>query len=209
MALTFPYPLSFLSRWLEPSQVTFALTRNDEMSGGGDGRYWAAQLASPIWRVNMVLRARYPEEGWAIDAKIDALNGSARAFLFSDPCYAPPVDPGGSVVVEAIGEDRTALAFAGLPAGFMLRVGMRLSIAWGADRQYLATISEEVTANSEGVTGLCSVMPYLPFGIGVGATVEMVEPVLKVIIPPGGHNPFTFYAGNYMAGGTLSLIQKV
>lgn len=82
MEISDVYPLSFLSDQLITKQaVTVSLKRNDEQSGSGDGRYWIAQLARPLWQVEMTLEAMGRScipRARAIDAKIRALAAFSR-----------------------------------------------------------------------------------------------------------------------------------
>ncbi len=212
MALTFPYPLDFLNDYLREGSSTLSIQRNDELSGSGDGRYWTAELARPLWTITLPLVARRPAEARALDAKIIALNGSAKTLLWADPSYAPAFGATvelalATVTVASISTDRTALAFTGLPSGWVLSTGDRFSIVYG-ERYYLATISEDATADSAGATGEVSVFPYLPFGVSIGAVAEIVRPVMKCLIPPSGYTGFTFQPGNYGDGASLTLLQK-
>lgn len=210
MSLTFPYPLAFLSDALcTRDDVLLTLRRNDEISGSGDGRYWTAQLARPIWSATVNISYQHRARAREIDAKIRALNGSANAFLWADPFYRTSVDPGSSATISAIGADRTTIALTGLPAGYVINPGDRLSIAWGTDRYYLAEVAETVAASGSGLTGQFGVMPYLPLSISTGAAVEMAKPVVKMIIPPDGYTPFSSRPGRFSQGASIQMLQKV
>ena len=213
MAVASTYPLSFLSDILrEDGAVTLDLQRNDELSGGGDGRYWAAELARPIWTVSLNLAALgrgCVPRAREIDAKIRAL-GVNRAFLWCDPTYGGPSNGAvaGPVTVASISADRTAIAFAGLPAGFTLAPGDRFSIAWGSGRYYMAELTEAKVANGSGVTAQIGVYPYPPLSIAAGAAVEMAAPVIKAIVPPKGHKPYGYIRDFVAQGATLTMLQK-
>ncbi len=143
-----------------------------------------------------------------------ALNGSSDSFLFADPAYSGPAFGAtvelalATVTVASINANRTAMSFAGMPPGFALRVGDRLSIPHGTDRQFYSALSSDGVADGAGKTGEISVFPYLPFGVAVGFVVELVKPTLKVIIPPSGYTPFTVYPGPYAAGASITMPQK-
>lgn len=215
MALTFPYPLDFLSDHLREGTVALSMMRNDELSGSGDGRYWTAQLARPLWAVSLGLAARRAEEARRLDAKILALNGSSKTLLWADPSYSGPAFGAtvelavSTVTVGAINDDRTAISFAGLPGSFALSAADRFSIIYGTDRYYFGTLSEDAVASTEGSTGEVAVFPYLPFGIAVGSAIEVIRPVLKCIIRPDGYTGFTAMPGGYGSGASLTLLQKV
>ncbi|MCB5412345.1 hypothetical protein [Pseudogemmobacter faecipullorum] len=144
MALTFPYPLAFLSDVLRAGDVSFDMRRNDEMSGSGSGQFWAAELAPPLWQVTMSLAARRPEQAREIDAKIRALGIGRQTLLFTDPTYAPAsrIDPGGSASIGSISADRTRISLAGLLPDYVATIGDRISVSLGAGRYWTAELAE-------------------------------------------------------------------
>lgn len=210
MALADVYPLAFLSDLLRHQSLTLDLLRFDEQSGSGDGRFWAARLATPLWQVTapMIVRDRFAAA--EISAKIRALDGMRRQFLFEDKSYSPASGgvPGSSVKIASISADRTAIALNSLPAGYRVTAGDRMSIAWGSGRYFFAEFAETVTANGSGVTAQIAIMPYLPQSIATGAAVELARPRLKAIVPPGGFTPFTDIPGRLSQGASLILLQK-
>lgn len=214
MTVESTYPLAFLSDILrEDGAVTLTLQRNDEMSGAGDGRYWSAELSRPIWTASMNLAARgrgCVQRAREIDAKIRAL-GVNRAFLWADPAYPGPSGgvAGAGVTISAISADRTALTLAGLPAGFVLAAGDRLSVMWGNGRYYMAELTEAGLADGAGLTGSIGVYPYPPLALTAGTSVEMAAPVLKAIVPPGGFVPHGYIRNFVAQGASLNILQKV
>lgn len=211
MALADVYPLAFLSDLLAPrGDCQFSLRRFDEQSGSGDGRFWTARLAGPLWEVSLSLSPRRRDAAAEISAKIRALDGMRRQFLFEDKSYSPASGgvSGASVRVASINADRTAIALNGLPVGYRVTAGDRMSIAWGSGRYFFAEFVETVTANGSGITPQAAIMPYLPQGIAASAAVEMTRPRLKVIVPPGGFTPFTDIPGRLSQGASLTMLQK-
>lgn len=211
MALTFPYPLAFLSDVLRAGDVSFDMKRNDEMSGSGSGQFWAAELAPPLWQVTMSLAARRPEQAREIDAKIRALGIGRQTLLFTDPTYAPAsrINPGGSASIGSISADRTRISLSGLLPDYVATIGDRISVSLGAGRYWTAELAEGAAANTSGVTPLVTVTPYLPLGINIGARVELIAPVLRCFVPPSGHKPFGMTPGRIALGASLTLLQKV
>lgn len=209
MALTFPYPLDFLSEHIRVTQIPLALRRFDETSGSGDGRVWSARLAAPLWTATLPLVARSWAEARAVEAKILALDGMTKSFLWADPVYVPAAGgtAGRYVSVSAVSADRTAVVLSGLPAGYAVSTGDRLSITGGSGRVYFATIAEDGTADSSGDTDGLSVYPYLPLWVVAGAAVEMDRPYLKACVED--YTGFTAMPGKYSQGASLSLLQRV
>ncbi|ABN75746.1 hypothetical protein [Cereibacter sphaeroides] len=201
MALSNPYPLSFLSSKLRIDSIVFTPRRNDEMSGSGDGRFWIAQLARPLWQVEVSLSARTAAEAREIDAKMHALDGMG-AFLFADPSYSP-VDgnPGTAITVGSIGAARKQIGLSGLAGGFTPSAGDRLSIRSGG-RTYFGSIAD-------GGSALVSIWPALPRWVVAGQAVEMVRPVISVMVPPGGYAPFRVRPDFIGREASISMLQKV
>ena len=209
MALVQPYPLDFLSDILRLGDVKWNVQRSDETSGSGDGQFWAAEMARPLWTVDLTLGAYYLRFSREVDAKIRAL-GVNRPMLFADPTYEPARggDPGNAVTIASIGDKRVTLALAGLPADYEVTPGDRLSIVSG-ETYYFGEFSEGATASSEGETGEIAIFPPLFFANGAGDPVEMTRPVLKATVVVDGHTPYTANLGRTASGASLSLRQKV
>jgi hypothetical protein len=220
MAVESIYPLDFLSDLLVTKEaVTVSLQRYDETSGTGGGDIWRAQLAPPKWTVEMTFPAlsrHQVSRAREIDAKFRAL-GVNRAFLWADPTYVGPASGvtdvllATEVMVGSINSDRTSIAFSGLPAGYVMSAGDRLSIVYGASgarSYYMAELTEGVTANSDGDTSEVALYPYLPFGVSAGAEVEIIKPVCKMILNDDGYTPFSYIRGEAPTGAAVSMIQK-
>lgn len=203
------YPLSFLSDLIRAKSVTPGFRRSDQHSGSGDGRYWSAELAKPLWTFDIPLATDRANVARRVDAKMFAM-GVNRPFLFIDPSYDGPAEgnPGSAVALASISADRTAVALFGLPGGFKLYAGDRIGISFGDDRYYLGVLADDVIANGAGSTAQVMVTPWVALGIAPGAAVEMVSPVIKVIVPPGGYKAFSVSPGRLASNATLSLLQK-
>lgn len=213
MALTFPYPLAFLSAHLCTTDgVQLEIMRNDEQSGSGDGRYWTAQLARPLWKATLTLAAKHAADARALNAKIWALDGTKNAFLWSDPSYSGATGgaAGTGVTVSAISTDRTRVSLTGLPASFAIAAGDRLSISYGSGRVYYGTFAEDRTASSAGAAASTAVFPYIPAGVSVGDAVEMDKPFFKAFVPPDGFTPYPVNPKyKWAEGASLTLLQRV
>ena len=210
MALSYPYALDFLAKCLIGPEIPLVLQRFDEMSGSGDGRFWAAQLASPLWGASYSLYAKHPAHAREINAKVNALDGVSKTFLWCDPYYPGPasgVTAGlGSVTVSAIRADRGAIALTGLPSGFTLTAGDFVSITFSSGRVYFGQFAEGGNANASGVLAQRELRPYLPQGIATGATVQLVRPYFKAIVTE--YQPFANYRGNWGQSASISILQK-
>ncbi|WP_273688464.1 hypothetical protein [Ketogulonicigenium vulgare] len=215
MTLPDLYPLAFLGDLIATrAEVTMTLQRYDEMSGGGDGRRWAAELAPPLWTASFDLnnlsrdcigRAR------GIDARFRAL-GTNRAFLWADPTYSGPaqgVNPhlvNADVRVAAFSADRTRITFSGLPAGFEFAAGDRFSAPWGTGRYYLGEIADGGAVAGGSVQ--VAVYPYPPLSLQVGAQVELLRPVCRMFVPDDGYTPYSYRRGSAATGASVTMLEK-
>ncbi|RNF35386.1 hypothetical protein [Paracoccus methylarcula] len=213
MALTYPYPLAFLSELLHAGDVTFDLQRNDELSGSGDGRYWGAELARPLWTAEFPLQPVAKPEARAINARIHALDGVSRSFLLADPSYPGPAfgDNSGleAVTVDAVRANRTQIGLAGLPNGFVATIGDYITILGPNGQVYFGQFLETSSPVSDGTIFGREVRPVLPLWVAPGQAVLLVEPYFRAIIPPGGFRPYRMNLGDHASGASLTILQKL
>lgn len=214
MALSFPYSLAQFSDHLRANAVTFSPKRRDEQSGSGDGRVWSVQLSPPLWTAEVSLAPREAGLARDLEALIDGLDGSRGTFLFADPTYPGPAsgsDGLGDVFISGIrSSDRGAIGLTGLPSGFALTRGDRLSIEFASGRIYFGRFIEGGTASQAGNLGQREIRPYLPQGVVAGAKVELVKPRMKASIMPGGYKPFDYGLPNGLiaTGASITIMQR-
>ena len=211
MALTFPYALDFLAKCLTGDRVPLALQRFDERSGSGDGRVWSARLATPLWGAAYGLYSKDAADARAIKAKVNALDGMSKTLLWADPYYKGPASGAttglGAVTISGIRSDRGAIALTGMPVGFELTAGDYLSVGYGSGRIYFGAFAEGGVAGSTGGLGQKEIYPYLPLGIAVGATVELVRPHFKAMVTD--FTPFASFRGRWGDSASISIMQKI
>lgn len=209
MALSYPYALDFLANCLGGERIPLALQRFDEQSGGGDGRFWSAQMATPLWGATYPLYAKSAAHAREINAKVYALDGMSKTMLWADPYYSGPASGAtavlGAVTISGIRADRGAIALTGMPEGFVLSAGDYLSINYG-QRVYFGTFAEGGTAGSAGGMGQKEIRPYLPLNITTGATVELVRPRFKAMVTD--FTPFANFRGKWGDSASITLLQK-
>ncbi|CZT36248.1 hypothetical protein [Rhizobium sp. 9140] len=200
MTVTYPYSLATFADQLAISSVVWDIQRNDEMSAAGDGRFWQAELSSPLWTGTVELIMLSNDRAKQIAAQIRKLHGTQESFYLCDPLSLyPQADRTGAVLGNAavkvltIATDRASLSFTGLPAGYVLTLGDKFTILYGSNPERVGffEISETVAANGAGVTGMVGVFPHLPSGIGNGLSIRLAKPYCKCSILPGTHNPGT------------------
>lgn len=202
------YPLSFLADYLRSGMSRPTMVRRDEMSGSGDGQCWAAQLAPPFWEFDLSLSARYASMARAADARIWAL-GVNSPFLFVDPGYDGAVygDPGAAVVLSSIGGARDVIGLSGLPSGYVVTPGDRLSIAHSSGRYYLGAVAVGATANASGAAVGVQITPAVHFGVTTGLAVEMRNPVMRATVV--SYDAFQAVPGFIGQAATLKIQQKI
>lgn len=215
MALIFPYSLAFFSDTARILRTDLDLRRFDETSGGGDGRFWSVQMATPLWSADVILAAMDARYAREFSAKVKGLDGARNSFLFADQTYTGPasgVTTGlGSVTISAISADRGSINVTGLPEGFVLTAGDRFSVTYQSGARYFfGEFSENGVAGASGSFGAVRpIRPYLPLGVTTGASVELVKPRFKAMIQPGGWTPFTYeLPGDIATGASMRILQR-
>ncbi|MEE2860838.1 MAG: hypothetical protein VYB46_08510 [Pseudomonadota bacterium] len=211
MALSYPYALDFLANCLGGERIPLALQRFDERSGSGDGRFWSAQMATPLWGATYPLYAQDAAHAREINAKVYALDGMSKTLLWADPYYGGPASGmtsglGAATIIDIRGTDRGAIAFTGVPEGFVLSAGDYLSIAYGSGRMYFGTFVEGGTASSAGTIWRPEVRPYLPLNIATGARIELVRPNFRAMVTD--FTPFANFRGRWGDSASITILQK-
>lgn len=208
MALSFPYALEFLSNCLIGERVPLRLQRNDEMSGSGDGRFWSAELARPLWTASYSLYAKKAAHAREMNAKVLGLDGMSKTMLWSDPNYRGPASGSaglGAVTIMGISADRGGISLSGLPNGFVVTAGDYLSITHGTN-VYFGTFVEGGTAGVGGNLAVRAIRPFLPLTVQTGATVELVKPYLKAIVTD--YQPFASTRWKWGDSASISILQR-
>lgn len=207
------YSLADLSDLLPIADVQWPVLRSDEFSGAGDGSQWASEMAPPIWSADVALAQRPKAEAKRIEARVNALSGPIGTMLFCDPWRAyPAADPKGGllgasvVTVSDIASGRRSITLVGLPAGYVLTEGDRLSINYGSGRVYYGEISAPAVSDAAGLAQV-DVFPGLPLTIAVSDAVTLKRPAMKCFI--AGWSPYTTTLGRVASGASLRLIQRV
>lgn len=217
MAITYPYPVSFLADRLNIEAVIWDIKRNDELSGSGDSRVWQAELAPPLWTGDVKLNIGRNASLKQIAVLIRKLHGAQEQFYLFDPLSKyPQSDPTGSILgasavrVNSVGTGGRTISLRGLPAGYVLTLSDKMEIAYGASpvrNAFLEVSDLLVTADGSGVTGQFEVFPNAPTGVAANDVVTLAKPACKVFIMPTSHNPGSA-SGLITTGAAFKVMEK-
>ncbi|MET3601808.1 hypothetical protein [Martelella mangrovi] len=191
--------------------MRWVIQRNDELSGAGEGVYWQAELAPPLWGAEVSVRPVRLPQASEISALVNRLHGAQEPFLFRDPFICGPRrDPSGnqltgaSVTVASV--SGFSLGLSGLPAGYQLSIGDKLQIT-SSGKTAFVEVSENVVATAGGTTGAFDVFPRLPALVSAGDVVTLVKPACPCVIVPKSYKSGSA-SGNIVRGISFSIIQK-
>lgn len=216
MAITYPYPVSFLADRLNIEAVIWDIKRNDELSGSGDGRVWQAELAPPLWTGDVKLNIGRNASLKQIAALIRKLHGAQEQFYLYDPLSKfPQADPDGSILgfasvrIDSIGTGGRTVSLSGLPANYVLTLADKVQIYAAANpaRTRFIELSENASANGAGVTGQIEVFPHIGPGFVANDPVRLKQPACKVFIMPTSHNPGSA-SGLMTTGAAFKVMEK-
>ena len=195
MALSFPLSLAAFADRLMIETATFSLSRNDQVSGLGNGQPLNAELASPLWRVDVTTYAHKNDDAEALAALIEVLGHPGRDFYIYNPRKASPrEDPGGSILggatpsIQSIATNNRQVRIQGLTGGYVLSAGDMSAFEYGPSgqkRRAVHRLLETVTANGSGLTPLVEVYPHIRTGAAEGDPVTLIKPALRAKLIPG------------------------
>lgn len=206
-------PLTFLSdyRWRPWKWVDH---RMEEQSGSGDGRYWVAELAPPLWSAELVSEPVPNTVAERIAAAVRHTLQTREPFLLTSPIFCKPhADLSGSNIAAAspilnsIRTERRFVNITGLPANYVLTAGDKFSIAYGSGKRYFGEVSVTTQASPGGSAANVPVFPPLPLSLGTGGALVFVRPACPVVVRPGSYNPGDVRGGR-TTGISISVIQK-
>jgi len=193
MALATPFTLEFFGNLIPIQSAPFVLMDQDEISGLGTGEGLTHDLGPKLWEAPVETAPMPNGRCLALQAMIEALDGSQGTFYLYNPMAPyPQADPDGSLIaghtpeLHTIALNRKEVRIDGLPAGYVLTGGDMFALDYGSpSRRALLRCVTGATADQVGVTPLFEVRPHLRPGITVGLPVLLARPAAKVKILPG------------------------
>lgn len=200
---------------LEISSITVYPQRNDEVEGIGSGQILTAELATPLWSVEIDTPLSLFDVGRQLRAQLNSLTVPGAVFEVYDPIASYPFyDPDGSVLgasvvrIDTVAGDGT-ITLKGLPNGYKLTPGDFMQIDY-AGRRYFYEVSVAATADSGGITTVFPVFPIFPSTIPANTPVTLLQPKIKCQLVPGELEYGTADSANWkMSGFRIKAVQKL
>lgn len=186
--MTIIYPVDFLSDF--PGWSTeFDLLYRQEQSRSANGKSYAKDLGSPLWKATYQSRSLWPNELDYWLARLKALENGlqtfkawrlSRTYPIAYPRGSWPTGGAfsGSGVVDFISSKTMALR--SLPAGYVVSIGDYVQV--GSADLYQAL--ETATANGSGATGEFEVRTFIWPTSAVGQAARLVKPSCIMTLVP-------------------------
>lgn len=197
--LTFPLSLAQFIDQLLTRSITLQCPESVELSRTQGGELLTNELGARLWRGEVRLGRLTPQEADEAQTLIDLVRGAGHTFLIYDKrAPGPRDDPAGTVLgastvqILELASDKRRMKLKGLPTGYTLRRGDKLSFDYGSNPTRIALhriVDATVTANGLGETGYFEVVPPIRDGAAVDDTVRLVKPYAKVALVPGSVDP--------------------
>lgn len=99
MAHTFPMPADKFIDLMKIADAVFTPARNDQVSGLGNGQPLNAEMASPLWKVDITTIAMSNDDAEAIAALVEVLERPGNDFYVYNPRKRwPRADKDGKII---------------------------------------------------------------------------------------------------------------
>lgn len=217
MALSFPLAFADFMAMIGLEEGTFTLSRNDQVSGLGNGQPLNAELASPLWRFEGTTGPIPNDEAERIAGRFEMLEAPGRDFYVANPRkIGPRLDKAGSVLGDAtptihtLAANNRELRIAGLPAAYALSDGDMVAFDYGPagrKRRALHRFVVDAVASSGGLTPLAELSTFIRAGAAVGDPIYLAPATMRAKLIPGTYKPHQ--AGALHQRFTFSAIQKL
>lgn len=217
MALSFPLAFDDLMALIGLEEGTFTLSRNDQVSGLGNGQPLNAELASPLWRFEGTTIPMDNDNGEAVAALFEMLGHPGRDFYIANPRKkGPRADPDGTNLgsatptLQSLASNNREVRITGLPSGYVLSRGDMIAFDYGPvgeKRRALHRIVSTVAADGDGLTPLMEVFPHIRAGAAVDDAVFLAPATMRAKLIPDSFAPAG--VGSMHQRFTFSAIQKL
>lgn len=190
--LAFPLSVAAFAGTLRVADYSFDIGEALEMSEGGNGQVDTADYGPRLWSGEIVLSKLHYGPAEAVRSILTALTQAGRKFHMCDPVLTgPQADPAGAALgsaeptVLSVDASRRALALQGLPAGYDLTAGDKLTIVSSGGQVSLHRLTSDVSANGIGNTATFEVVPNIRTVVATDDAVTLIRPYCLAMIRPG------------------------
>lgn len=176
--------------------VEFVPQFRQEFSRQAGGTPRVADIGPEIWTAKIGCSNMSNVAARAAAAIINQMRGSLGTFYVWDPrAQYPQSDLTGSILgsntvtIYALGSDNKSLSLAGLPIGYVITAGDKLSFDHGTpNHRCLHEFVAGATADGSGNIALTEVVPHIREGASTGLTVTLKRPTAEMMIMPATYN---------------------
>lgn len=219
MAYTFPLTLAQFFDGLPIESAMFDLGEALEMGETGGGEILTADVGARLWKcdVEIALQPYFTAE--QIKAKINLLRYAGRSLIVHPiPMVAPQYDPTGSILgggasavsLIAVNANNREIKLGGLPVGYQLTIGDKLSFQYGSNpvRYALHEVASNGVADGTGATGWFELTSFIRPGYALLSNVKLIKPEMKAVLIPGSFSAGKS-GGQVTQGMKFSLVQTL
>lgn len=176
--------------------VEFTLQQRQEFSRQAGGTPRVADVGPEFWQVKVGASKMSNARARAATAIYNQMRGSLGTFYFWDPrAQYPQSDLTGSILgsntvtIYELNSDNKRLRLTGLPIGYVITAGDKLSFDHGTpNHRCLHEFVAGATADGSGIIALTEVVPHIREGATTGLTVTLKRPTAEMMIVPGTYN---------------------
>lgn len=187
MAIVFPIAYTFLEDIFHPLAFHPTLGFQQMTSQQASGGTVVKDIGPPLWRAEITSRWLTQREALKAIAALNSLQGSIGTFyVYSTLLKNPQLDPRGTTLGASIVKIKTVyfdgFDLKGLPAGYVISVGDRLTIN---TLYHYYEVLETATADGSGNTNGFYTSPKPLPGAVVDQVISLLHPVFLAVIVPG------------------------
>lgn len=176
--------------------VEFTLQQRQEFSRQAGGTPRVADVGPEFWQAKVGASKLSNAAARAADAIYNQMRGSLGTFYMWDPrAQYPQSDLTGAILGSAtvtiyeLGGDNKSLRLTGLPVGYVITAGDKLSFDHGTpNHRCLHEFVAGATADGSGHIALTEVVPHIREGASTGLVVTLKRPTAEMMIMPGTYS---------------------
>lgn len=189
-------PTTDLMELLKIDSVTFMPQFRQEFSRQAGGTPRVADLGPEIWTAKLSASRMRNNAAKQAAALFNQMRGSLGTFYVWDiRAPYPQSDRGGvilgsnTVTIYALDTDTKLISLAGLPVGYRITRGDKLSWDQGSPaHRCLHEFSADVVADGAGRIALTEICPHIRAGASTGLTVSLKRPAAEMMIAAGSYD---------------------